>query len=82
LYARLGDKDKAYDYFVKSYKPNSRPLLAFFSESIIVTIRILLQGWSNATTVIYGFGGVEQTDNGLKLMDYCPQVEVSENSGG
>jgi hypothetical protein len=43
LYARLGDKDKAYDYFVKSYKPNSR-LFWRFSESIIVTIRILLQG--------------------------------------
>jgi hypothetical protein len=29
LYARLGDRDKAYDYFVKSYRPNSRPPLVF-----------------------------------------------------
>jgi hypothetical protein len=30
----MGDRDKAYDYFVKSYLPNSRDrLLVFFSES-------------------------------------------------
>jgi hypothetical protein len=33
LYARLGDRDKAYDYFVKSYRPNSRPPFGVFSES-------------------------------------------------
>jgi trehalose/maltose hydrolase-like predicted phosphorylase len=33
LYARLGDREKAYDYFVKSYRPNSRPPFGVFSES-------------------------------------------------
>jgi hypothetical protein len=32
LYARLIG-EKAYDYFVKSYRPNSRPPFVFFSES-------------------------------------------------
>ena len=33
LYARLGDREKAYSYFVKSYLPNSRPPFGVFSES-------------------------------------------------
>ena len=33
LYARLGSEAKAYDHFVKSYLPNSRPPFNVFSES-------------------------------------------------
>jgi hypothetical protein len=50
--------EKSLCYFVKSYLPNSRPPLVFFKP---VTIHILLQV-AMLQAVIYGFGGVEQTD--------------------
>lgn len=67
LYARMGNAEKAYDYFVKSYLPNSRPPFGVFSESaksnnpyFATGAGAMLQG------IIYGFGGVEITDQGLK----------------
>ena len=67
LYARMGNSDKAYDYFVKSYLPNSRPPFGVFSESaksnnpyFATGAGAMLQG------IIYGFGGVELTDKGFK----------------
>jgi protein-glucosylgalactosylhydroxylysine glucosidase len=67
LYSRLGDKEKAYSYFVKSYLPNSRPPFGVFSESANSNNPYFATG-AGATlqAVIYGFGGVEQTDLGLK----------------
>jgi hypothetical protein len=41
LYARMGDRDKAYDYFVKSYLQQSRPPLVFSLSQQIVTTLIL-----------------------------------------
>ncbi|MDP1676517.1 MAG: glycoside hydrolase family 65 protein [Bacteroidota bacterium] len=67
LYSRLGDADKAYDYFVKSYLPNSRPPFGVFSESANSNNPYFATGaGAMLQAVIYGFGGVEQTDNGLK----------------
>ncbi|SDX79938.1 Trehalose and maltose hydrolase (possible phosphorylase) [Flavobacterium degerlachei] len=67
LYARLGDKDKAYSYFVKSYMPNSRPPFGVFSESANSNNPYFATGaGAMLQAVIYGFGGVEQTDMGLK----------------
>lgn len=67
LYSRLGDKDKAYDYFVKSYLPNSRPPFGVFSESANSSNPYFATGaGAMLQAVIYGFGGVEQTDSGLK----------------
>jgi len=67
LYARLGDAAKAYDYFVKSYLPNSRPPFGVFSESANSNNPYFATGaGAMLQAVIYGFGGVEQTDNGLK----------------
>jgi trehalose/maltose hydrolase-like predicted phosphorylase len=67
LYARLGDKEKAYAYFVKSYLPNSRPPFGVFSESANSNNPYFATGaGAMLQAVIYGFGGVEQTDNGLK----------------
>ncbi len=67
LYSRLGDKDKAYAYFVKSYLPNSRPPFGVFSESANSSNPYFATGaGAMLQAVIYGFGGVEQTDNGLK----------------
>ena len=67
LYARLGDKQKAYSYFVKSYLPNSRPPFGVFSESANSNNPYFATGaGAMLQAVIYGFGGVEQTDQGLK----------------
>jgi protein-glucosylgalactosylhydroxylysine glucosidase len=67
LYARLGDKEKAYEYFVKSYLPNSRPPFGVFSESANSNNPYFATGaGAMLQAVIYGFGGVEQTDTGLK----------------
>ena len=67
LYARLGDKEKAYSYFVKSYLPNSRPPFGVFSESANSNNPYFATGaGAMLQAVIYGFGGVEQTDKGLK----------------
>lgn len=67
LYARLGDREKAYDYFVKSYLPNSRPPFGVFSESANSNNPYFATGaGAMLQAIIYGFGGVEQTDNGLK----------------
>lgn len=67
LYARLGDKAKAYDYFIKSYLPNSRPPFGVFSESANSSNPYFATGaGAMLQAVIYGFGGVEQTDSGLK----------------
>jgi trehalose/maltose hydrolase-like predicted phosphorylase len=67
LYARLGDREKAYSYFVKSYMPNSRPPFGVFSESANSNNPYFATGaGAMLQAVIYGFGGVEQTDMGLK----------------
>jgi trehalose/maltose hydrolase-like predicted phosphorylase len=67
LYARLEDKDKAYAYFVKSYLPNSRPPFGVFSESANSNNPYFATGaGAMLQAVIYGFGGVEQTDKGLQ----------------
>ncbi|MFV8373703.1 glycosyl hydrolase family 95 catalytic domain-containing protein [Flavobacterium sp. LB1P62] len=67
LYARLGDREKAYSYFVKSYLPNSRPPFGVFSESANSNNPYFATGaGAMLQAVIYGFGGVEQTDHGLQ----------------
>lgn len=67
LYARMGNREKAYDHFVKSYLPNSRPPFGVFSESANSNNPYFATGaGAMLQAVIYGFGGVEQTDNGLQ----------------
>ena len=67
LYARLGNKEKAYESFVKSYLPNSRPPFGVFSESANSNNPYFATGaGAMLQAVVYGFGGVEQTDSGLK----------------
>jgi hypothetical protein len=71
LYARLGDRDKAYDYFVKSYRPNSRPPLVF-SESANSNNPYFATGADVKPS--YTVLAVEQTDMGLKYnKDFAKQ---------
>lgn len=67
LYARLGDKEKAYEHFVKAYLPNSRPPFGVFSESANSNNPYFATGaGAMLQAVLYGFGGIEMTDKGLK----------------
>ena len=68
LYARMGDADKAYNYFVKSYLPNSRPPFGVFSESAKSNNPYFATGaGAMLQSIIYGFGGVEIEDDGMKF---------------
>jgi protein-glucosylgalactosylhydroxylysine glucosidase len=68
LYARLGNQEKAYDHFVQSYLPNSRPPFGVFSESANSNNPYFATGaGAMLQAIIYGFGGVEQTDSGIKF---------------
>ena len=67
LYSRMGNQEKAYAYFVKSYLPNSRPPFGVFSESANSNNPYFATGaGAMLQAVLFGFGGVEQTDHGLK----------------
>lgn len=66
MYSKLGNEEKAYDHFVKSYLPNSRPPFNVFSESANSNNPYFATGaGAMLQAVIYGFGGVEITDNGF-----------------
>jgi len=67
IYARLGNEEKAYDAFVKSYLPNSRPPFGVFSESANSNNPYFATGaGAMLQAVIFGFGGIEMTDQGIK----------------
>lgn len=67
IYARLGNKEKAYDAFVKSYLPNSRPPFGVFSESAHSNNPYFATGaGAMLQAVLFGFGGLEMTDSGIK----------------
>ena len=67
IYARMGNSEKAYDYFLKSYLPNSRPPFGVFSESAKSNNPYFATGaGAMLQSIIYGFGGVELTDMGIK----------------
>lgn len=67
LYARMGDVEKAYELFKKSYIPNKRPPFGVLSESARSNNPYFATGaGAMLQAVIFGFGGVEITDQGLK----------------
>lgn len=66
LYARLGESDKAYDWFVKSYKPNEVPPFGVLAETAGGTNPYFATGAGGMLqAVLNGFGGVDITDNGI-----------------
>ncbi len=67
IYARMGNAEKAYEYFVKSYLPNARPPFGVFSESAKSNNPYFATGaGAMLQSIIYGFGGAELTDSGIK----------------
>lgn len=67
LHARLGDAEEAYRLFKKSYIPNKRPSFGVLSESPTSNNPYFATGAGGMLqAVLYGFGGLELTDNGVE----------------
>lgn len=67
LHARLGDAEEAYRLFKKSYIPNRRPPFGVLSESPASNNPYFATGAGGILqAVLYGFGGLELTDNGVE----------------
>ena len=66
LYAQLGDTDKAYAYFQRSYLPNKRPPFGVLSESAFSNNPYFCTGAGGLLQVILsGFGGLRMTEQGI-----------------
>lgn len=67
LHARFGDAEEAYRLFKKSYIPNRRPPFGVLSESPASNNPYFATGAGGMLqAVLYGFGGLELTDNGVE----------------
>lgn len=68
-HARLGEGDKAYDLFVRSYSPNQLPPFAVVSEGAGGTNPYFTTGAGGfLQAVINGFCGLELTEEGIKQL--------------
>ncbi|AQG81273.1 glycosyl hydrolase family 95 catalytic domain-containing protein [Spirosoma montaniterrae] len=66
LYARLGDTDKAYEWFVKSYKPNEVPPFGVLAETAGGTNPYFATGAGGMLqAVMNGFGGLQVSNDGI-----------------
>ena len=66
IYARLGDRDRAYELFKRSYIPNKRPPFGVLSESAFVNNPYFATGAGGMLqAVLSGFAGLHFTDEGL-----------------
>jgi protein-glucosylgalactosylhydroxylysine glucosidase len=66
LYAKLGDPDKAYGWFLKSYKPNQVKPFGVLAETAGGTNPYFATGAGGMLqALISGFGGLHITDQGI-----------------
>jgi trehalose/maltose hydrolase-like predicted phosphorylase len=66
LYSRLGETDKAYELFEKSYQPNEVPPFGVLSETAGGTNPYFATGAGGMLqAVLFGFGGLEFSDTGI-----------------
>ncbi len=66
LYAQMGQKQKAYEVFTKSYRPNFVPPFNVLAETAGGTNPYFATGAGGLLqTVMFGFGGMQITDAGL-----------------
>jgi trehalose/maltose hydrolase-like predicted phosphorylase len=66
LYARLGESERAFTLFEKSYQPNEVPPFGVLSETAGGTNPYFATGAGGMLqTVIFGFGGLDITDKGI-----------------
>ncbi len=65
-YARLGMTDKAMEMFRRCYRPNLRPPFGVFAETAASDNPYFLTGAGGLLqAVLFGFGGLEITDEGI-----------------
>jgi trehalose/maltose hydrolase-like predicted phosphorylase len=66
LYARLGEPDKAYELFQKSYQPNRVPPFGVLAETAGGTNPYFATGAGGTLqAVLAGMAGIDITDEGL-----------------
>lgn len=66
LYARMGERDKAFTMFKKAYMPNKRPPFGALAESALSNNPYFATGAGGMLqTVLFGFGGLHFTDKGI-----------------
>ncbi len=66
-YARLGDAEKAYEMFLRSYRPNMRSPFGVLAETATSMNPYFATGAGGLLqSVINGFAGLEITDEGIK----------------
>lgn len=72
IYARLGDADNAYRLFNESYIPNKHPPFGALSETATANNSYFATGAGGLLqTVLFGFGGLHITDNGIVQEKPC-----------
>jgi len=66
LYARMGNHEKAYDFFVKSYEPNKVPPFGVLAETAGGSNPYFATGAGGMLqSVLSGLGGLEISDQGI-----------------
>lgn len=66
LYARMGNAEKAYELFVKSYQPNEVPPFGVLAETAGGSNPYFATGAGGMLqAVLFGFGGLDITDEGI-----------------
>ncbi|HYG03263.1 MAG TPA: glycoside hydrolase family 65 protein [Chryseosolibacter sp.] len=66
LYSRLGNQEKAFGLFVKSYKPNEVPPFNVLAETAGGTNPYFATGAGGMLqAVVFGFGGLQISDQGI-----------------
>lgn len=69
-YARLGDTEKAYEYFRRSYESNLRPPFGALAETPVSGNPYFVTGaGALLQAVIYGFGGIAIGPEGIKRLN-------------
>ncbi len=72
LYSRLGHNKQAYELFKRSYEPNKRPPFGALSETAVQNNPYFCTGAGGMLqAVIFGFGGLHLTDQGLIRSNPC-----------
>lgn len=70
LYARIGNPEKSFDMFVKSFKPNEVPPFRVLAETPGGTNPYFATGAGGMLqSVIFGIGGLEITEKGIIQLD-------------
>ncbi|OQX98475.1 MAG: hypothetical protein B6I20_11035, partial [Bacteroidetes bacterium 4572_117] len=66
IYARLGDEEKSYNMFIKSYKPNEVPPFGVLAETADGSNPYFATGAGGMLqSVLFGIGGLDITKKGI-----------------